>query len=106
MRGAAQQRGDELERTLRDTLRDKRSVYESGKDMLARHFRDVDDGSGDVDIREFCAIWSRLGVEVTGAEATALFKKHGFEYRESNLYECVKFNIKPLRADVGDAKQD
>jgi len=68
----------QLERTLRDTLRDKRSVYESGKDMLARHFRDVDDGSGDVDIREFCAIWSRLGVEVTGAEATALFKKHGF----------------------------
>ena len=68
----------QLERTLRDTLRDKRSVYESGKDMLARHFREVDDGSGDVDVREFCAIWSRLGVEVSVAEATALFKKHGF----------------------------
>merc|ERR1719453_1503451 len=34
------------------------------------------------------------------------FKKHGLHYRESNLYECVKFNIKALRADVGDAKLD
>ena len=27
----------------------------------------------------------------------AFFKKHGFQYRESNLVECVKFNIAALR---------
>ena len=29
----------------------------------------------------------------------AFFKKHGLVYRESNLVECVKFNIAALRAD-------
>lgn len=29
----------------------------------------------------------------------AFFKKHGFHYRESNLLECVKFNIAALRHD-------
>ena len=38
----------------------------------------------------------------------AFFKKHGFVYRESNLLECVKFNIAALRTgelDL-DAKED
>ena len=30
-------------------------------------------------------------------QVRAFFKKHGFEYRESNLVECVKFNIAALR---------
>ena len=34
----------------------------------------------------------------------AFFKKHGFVYRESNLIECVKFNIAALR--VGDLHLD
>jgi hypothetical protein len=32
--------------------------------MLLRIFRDVDDGSGDVDIGEFVNIWRKFGVEV------------------------------------------
>merc|ERR1711871_1833919 len=34
----------------------------------------------------------------------AFFKKHGLHHRESNLYECVKFNIAALRH--GDAHLD
>ena len=32
----------------------------------------------------------------------AFFKKHGFVYRESNLVECVKFNIAALRTGEVD----
>lgn len=47
-------------------LRDKRSVYEGERDMLLRIFREVDDGSGDVDLKEFVALWRKFGVEVRG----------------------------------------
>lgn len=32
--------------------------------MLLRIFREIDDGSGDVDIKEFVSLWRKLGVEV------------------------------------------
>jgi len=34
------------------------------------------------------------------------FKKHKLQYRESNLLECVKFNIAALRHDVDDLHRD
>lgn len=34
----------------------------------------------------------------------AFFKKWGLEYRESNLLECVKLNIKALECDTAAAK--
>jgi len=68
-----------LEGELRAVLRDKHSLYESEKDMLLRIFRDVDDGSGDIDIKEFINLWRKFGVEVSYAETAALFRKHGYE---------------------------
>lgn len=41
--------------------------------------REVDDGSGDVDAGEFCGVCAKLGVQVSLAEAAALFKRAGYD---------------------------
>jgi len=66
----------QLEEEMRAALRSRRSVYESEREVLLRAFREVDDGSGDVDEYEFGALWARLGVELTEAETRALFARH------------------------------
>jgi microtubule-associated protein-like 6 len=43
------------------------------------HCREVDDGSGDVDPEEFCGVCAKLGVQVTLAEAAALFRRAGYD---------------------------
>jgi len=68
-----------LEDAIRDAVRARRSVYEGSKEMLLRIFKEVDDGSGDVDINEFCAVCAEVGVSVSPAESQALFKRYGFE---------------------------
>lgn len=39
----------------------------------------MDDGSGDVSLDEFCAVCAQVGVNVSLAEAQALFRRFGFD---------------------------
>ncbi len=41
--------------------------------------REVDDGSGDVSVEEFCKLISKLGVTANMAEAQGLFRRFGYE---------------------------
>mmetsp|Transcript_673 Transcript_673/g.2236 ORF Transcript_673/g.2236 Transcript_673/m.2236 type:complete len:519 (-) Transcript_673:85-1641(-) len=93
----------ELEEELRDRLRELRTLYETERQLLLRVFREVDDGSGDVDIHEFCDLWERLGVEVSTAEAKAIFRKSGFT--SVMPYERFAHNLltAPARALATDA---
>uniref|UniRef100_A0A383VWQ6 EML-like second beta-propeller domain-containing protein n=1 Tax=Tetradesmus obliquus TaxID=3088 RepID=A0A383VWQ6_TETOB len=68
-----------LDDAIRDALRNKRSVYEDSKAVILRLFKEVDDGSGDVDAGEFCGVCAKLGVQVSLAEAAALFKRAGYD---------------------------
>ena len=76
----------ELEEELRSALREHRSIHEKESDMLMRVFRDVDDGSGDVDESEFRKVCKRapprgLGVPVSKQEVSAIFARMGFAGR-------------------------
>ena len=50
-----------LEDSIRDAVRNKRSVYEGSKEMLLKLFKAVDDGSGDVSLEEFCTVCAQVG---------------------------------------------
>ena len=76
----------QLEEELRGALKEHRSIHELERDMLMRIFRDVDDGSGEVDENEFRKICKRspprgLGIPVSRQEVSAIFAKLGYAGR-------------------------
>ena len=46
---------------------------------LLRPGRQVDDGSGDVGVEEFCSLVAKLGIPASMAEAQGLFRRFGYD---------------------------
>jgi Ca2+-binding EF-hand superfamily protein len=80
---------ERVESEMRDALRASRRVYEDEKQLLKKHFKRVDDGDGAVDLTEFVALWGRIGVPLSRAEATAAFAKHGVDARGGTMPYAV-----------------
>ncbi|KAF5831718.1 WD40-repeat-containing domain protein [Dunaliella salina] len=68
-----------LEDAIKDTVRSKRSASDDSERMIMKIFKQVDDGDGDVDVGEFCAVCAQVGLKVSQAEAQALFERYGFD---------------------------